>query len=202
VKILAFDSSAARGSVAVVDNGATLFSEEFDSPRGRGGGLFAALERAMQACGRPDRIAVGIGPGGYNGLRTAISAAEGLKLATGAELVGIASVRALPSDAVEYFAVSDARGGVFYCGKIRDRALVGDFELVALPALAARLAAEPGAPVLAPAEIPALPRAEVAFPDAVLLARLAAVEAPATATLEPLYLKPAHITKPRKVVEG
>jgi tRNA threonylcarbamoyl adenosine modification protein YeaZ len=197
VKILAFDSSAARGSVAVVDNGAPIFAEEFDSPRGRGGGLFAALERAMQACGRPDRIAVGIGPGGYNGLRTAISAAEGLKLATGAELVGIASVRALPCDAAEYFAVSDARGGVFYCGKIRDRALAGEFELLALPGLVARLDAEPHAPVLAPAEIPALPRATVAFPDATLLACLALDEQPATTTLEPLYLKPAHITKPR-----
>jgi tRNA threonylcarbamoyl adenosine modification protein YeaZ len=201
VKILAFDSSAARGSVAVVDSGATLFAEEFDSPRGRGGGLFAALERAMRAGGRPDRIAVGIGPGGYNGLRTAISAAEGLKLATGAELVGIASVRALPCDAAEYFAVSDARGGVFYCGKLRDRALVGDFELLALPALVARLDAEPDAPVLTPAEIPALPRATVAFPDAIILARLALDAQPATATLEPLYLKPAHITKPRRAVE-
>jgi tRNA threonylcarbamoyl adenosine modification protein YeaZ len=197
VKILSFDSSAARGSVAVVDNGAAIFAEEFDSPRGRGGGLFAALERAIQACGRPDRIAVGIGPGGYNGLRTAISAAEGLKLATGAELVGIASVRALPCDAAEYFAVSDARGGVFYCVRIRDRALVGDFDLLDLAALTARLEAEPAAPVLAPAEISALPRAAVSFPDAAILARLALDEQPSTTTLEPLYLKPAHITQPR-----
>lgn len=197
MKILAFDSSAARGSVAVADSDATLFAEEFDSPRGRGGGLFAALERAMQTCGRPDRVAVGIGPGGYNGLRMAISAAEGLKLATGVELVGIASVRALPCEAVEYFAVSDARGGVFYCGKIRDRALAGDFELLDLAMLIARLDAEPHTPVLAPAEIPALPRAAVAHPDATILARLALDEPPATATLEPLYLKPAHITQPR-----
>jgi tRNA A37 threonylcarbamoyladenosine modification protein TsaB len=159
------------------------------------------LERAIQACGRPDRIAVGIGPGGYNGLRTAISAAEGLKLATGAELVGIASVRALPCDAAEYFAVSDARGGVFYCGKIRDRALVGDFDLLDLAALTARLNAEPAAPVLAPAEISALPRATVAFPNAEILARLALTVQPATSTLEPLYLKPAHITQPRKVAQ-
>jgi tRNA threonylcarbamoyl adenosine modification protein YeaZ len=201
VKILALDSSAARGSVAVVENDATLFAEEFDSPRGRGGGLFAALERAMQTCGRPDRIAVGIGPGGYNGLRTAISAAEGLKLATGAELVGIASVRALPCEAAEYFAVSDARGGVFYCVKIRNRALAGDFELLDVATLTARLDAEPHTPVLAPAEIPALARASVAFPDATILARLALDEPPSTTTLEPLYLKPAHITKPRKVAQ-
>jgi len=91
--------------------------------------------------------------------------------------------------------VSDARGGVFYHVRIRGRGIVGGFELLPAEMLAARL--ETGLPVFSSGPIAAVPQARTAFPDAVIIAALAADEEPAADTLEPLYLKPAHITKPR-----
>lgn len=198
MKVLAFDCSTARGSLAVVEDGAVRFSETFDCPRGRGGAFFEVLDRAIRTCGRPARIAVGIGPGSYNGLRTATAAAEGLRLATGADLVGIASICALPCEASEYAAVNDARGGVCYYAKVRNRRIVGEFELLEPNELAGRLDARPGLSILASAPIPAIPQATVVFPDATLIAALALEEQPASEVLVPLYLKPAHITQPKR----
>jgi tRNA threonylcarbamoyladenosine biosynthesis protein TsaB len=198
MRVLAFDCSTADGSVAVVEDGAAIFHERFACPRGRGGEFFLSLDRAVRVARGIDRIVVGVGPGSYNGVRTAISAGEGLRLATGAELVGVPSVCALSSEDGEYLAVSDARGGVFYYVRIRGRQVDGEFQLLDADALAVRLDAEPSLAVFTSAEIPSVPRAIVGFPDAVILGRLGATAPPAAAGLEPLYLKPAHITTPRK----
>lgn len=197
MRVLAFDCSTAQGSVAVVENGTTLFAEHFESPRGRGGEFFPALERAMLAAGRVDRVAVGIGPGSYNGLRAAIAAAEGLHIATGAERVGIVSPRALACGEREYFALGDARGGVLWLTRIVEGVVADDFELLPLAELLARLDARPEVPRFSAAPPPGVPDVSLAAPDAVVLARLAGTGTPAARGIEPLYLKPAHITQPR-----
>jgi len=197
VKVLAFDCSASRGSVAVVEDGSVLFAEAFDCPRGRGGEFFLALERAVKAAGRADRVVVGVGPGSYNGLRASISAAEGLALATGAELTGVASVRAMPCAESEYVVVNDVRGGAFSYARIRGREMSGEIELLDRTAFQERVARE-AAPVFANAPIAFLPRLEIAFPEAAILAELGAAESAGSGGVEPLYLKPAHITKPKQ----
>jgi tRNA threonylcarbamoyl adenosine modification protein YeaZ len=195
--VLAFDCSTARGSVAVVENGVTFFAEAFDSPRGRGGDLFPALDRALRSVGSVDRVAVGIGPGSYNGLRTAIAAAEGLHIATGAERVGLVSPRALDCAEREYFALGDARGGVLWVARIVDGEVAEDFELLPTPELLARLEARPAVPRFSAAPPDGIPNVGLAAPSAEGLARLAATGPAATRAIEPLYLKPAHITQPR-----
>lgn len=194
MRVLAFDCSTSTGSVAVVEDGAVCFAEAFDAPRGRGGAFFETLDRAVKS-GRPDRIVVGIGPGSYNGLRTAITAAEGLAFATGSERVGVLSVRALPCDAPEYVAVADARGGTFSWARISNRTLVGEVELIPAGELHRRLAAE-SAPVFSPVFL--ADGISIATPDAVILAGLGGSEPPARGLLEPFYLKPVHITQPRR----
>ena len=197
MKVLAFDCSTARGSVAVVEGGAAVFAETFECPRGRGGAFFQVLDRAIKTAGKPDRIVVGVGPGSYNGLRAAISAAEGLRLATGADLAGVASVRALPCDAAEYAVVNDVRGDTYCFVKIRGRVVAREIELLDARSVAVRVAAERG-PVFTSSPIAFLPVAAVAFPDAGILARMGAAGAPSNRPLEPLYLKPAHITRPKR----
>jgi tRNA threonylcarbamoyl adenosine modification protein YeaZ len=197
MKVLAFDCSTASGSVAVVADGVTIYDERFECPRGRGGAFFPALDRAVSAAGRVDRIAVGIGPGSYNGLRAAIAAAEGLHLVTGAERVGIVSPRALAGGEGEFFALGDARGGVFWLARVAGGRIEDDFELLPLADLLARVDARPDLRRLAAGPLPTVPGVTVAAPEAAVLARLALEEEPATSGIEPLYLKPAHITAPR-----
>ncbi len=197
MKILAFDCSSAVGSVAALDGEDVIFSESFACPRGRGGELFGVLERAVGVAGTFDRIVAGIGPGSYNGLRVAVAAAEGLAIATGADLIGLESVRALPCPRDEYVAISDARGGVFYFVRVHERQIEGDFELLPEEALRERLAGLIDWDLIAPAPLEAFPGAHIATPDAVILARLAKYENPATNGLAPIYLKPPHITAPR-----
>lgn len=70
----------------------------------------SVLGQAGLDAGQLDRIAVGIGPGTFTGLRIGIATARGLGFGSGAELVGVGSLRALCT-AVEgpAVAVLDAR---------------------------------------------------------------------------------------------
>ncbi len=200
MRVVAFDCSTARGSVAATVAGEVVFREDFDSPRGRGGRFFPVLAAAVRAVGGVERVAVGVGPGSYNGLRSSVAAAAGLRLTTGAELVGVESVRCLPmgaaaGDAIsEYVAVGDARGGSVFFARVRDRRVVGEVELIRREALEERLAAVGAVPVFS---VGALGDFEVVTPDAGVLAEVACGEAGA-AEVVPFYLKPACVTVARE----
>ncbi len=82
----------------------------------------ALLERAALPWDALDLVAVGIGPGGYTGLRIGISSARGLARATGARLVGVGTLRALaqPVAGRAVAAVLDARRGETFVAVHRD----------------------------------------------------------------------------------
>jgi tRNA threonylcarbamoyl adenosine modification protein YeaZ len=99
-----------------------------------------AIAQALRDTPKPDRIAVGIGPGRFTGLRIAISYAKALALAWRLPLVGIPSAELVPE-------------GVF--GRLGER----DFTVesldppIQIPALAvARLASSRG-PAASPHEV-------------------------------------------------
>jgi tRNA threonylcarbamoyladenosine biosynthesis protein TsaB len=77
-----------------------------------------------------ERIAVGVGPGTFTGLRIGIATARGLARSLGVELVGVSSLRALASGAEEQpsrvLAAIDARRGELFVA-----AYEGDRELIA-----------------------------------------------------------------------
>ena len=80
------------------------------------------LEQAGLAWAQLDRVAVGVGPGGYTGLRIGLASAHGIALGTGAELVGVGTLRALaePLRARSAAAVLDARRGEAFIAVYRD----------------------------------------------------------------------------------
>jgi tRNA threonylcarbamoyladenosine biosynthesis protein TsaB len=96
---------------------------------GHGPLLLALAHELLEAAGLSfadvDRIAVGLGPGGFTGLRIGVATARALAQASGAELVGVSTLKALaagahPSPGQGVLAVVDARRGEVFAGGWRD----------------------------------------------------------------------------------
>jgi tRNA threonylcarbamoyladenosine biosynthesis protein TsaB len=190
--ILALDSSSSQGSAALVQDGQTKREILVDTPRGRGGALFRALEEILRDQPGLERVVVGTGPGSYNGIRAALAGGWGIALARGIPLVGVCSLLGLAEGS--YCAVGDARRGQYYFAEVTDGILLAGPFLVSPEALPSLIAARR---VFVPAPVDFLPEAEIASPSASRLARLGAF-APATGRVpEPLYLKDPFITAPR-----
>jgi tRNA threonylcarbamoyladenosine biosynthesis protein TsaB len=122
MKILAVEFSSVQRSVAVWDDGATaagpvllgnalelplprlsnaqckMHNAKFPSQRSLG---LAEEALAEAKCGREEigALAVGLGPGSYNGIRGAIALAQGWQLGRGIGLLGISSVDCLAAGA-------------------------------------------------------------------------------------------------------
>ena len=196
--ILAIETSTQRGSVAVLSNGRVLYEQAFQAERGHSAQMFGCLEAACVFCDECDRIAVGLGPGSYSGVRIAISAAIGLGMALRAELAGLVSATALDVPASHYAMIGDARRGAFYYAEVRDSECVNGPVLLPADELARKLA-ESALPVFSDTPLVDFPQADLAFPSAAKLARLAAEDRGIIQreTLEPLYLREPHITQPK-----
>ncbi len=196
---LAIDTSTPHGSVALLDDGVVRLEETFVADRSHSASLFAVLEKARSLTSRVDRLAVGLGPGSYAGVRIAIAAALGLEWSLGAELVGLPSVAALQTSAPAYLVIGDARRETFYFTRVERGACVEGPLLATGAELAARLAGCAALPIFATAEMPQFPTVEIALPSAAVLARLASEDRGIVARgdLEPIYLREPHITQPR-----
>lgn len=122
MRILAIEGALARCSVALWHDGAPLAEEAEEAARGHPSLLprmsAAVLARAGIEATALDAVAVGVGPGGFTGLRAAIALAEGIARGAGVPLLGVttgeALLAALPPEAVAgrvVWAVLDNRRG-------------------------------------------------------------------------------------------
>ena len=166
--LLALDRSTALASAALFRDGALVRSAEAAS-RTRGDCDVAALAAsALEGSGAGfadlGAFAVGLGPGSFSGVRSALAFLDGLALPSGAEIIGVASSAAIawthlrdaaPESAA--FVVGDARRDTLWLARY-ERAEGSDATLretdapAALPApeALARLAADADAAVLSP----------------------------------------------------
>ena len=198
MKVLALELSTGRGSIAWSDGGTDAGAEDFGNDRKHSGAFFACLQRTLQHFGRPELIVVGLGPGSYAGTRIAIATATGIQAASGAQLIGVSSLRAFVSEAWQYSVIGDARRQSFFFATVRDRECVEGPLLCTRDELLVRLGTI-SHPVFASEKIGAVPDAVLAFPSATVLAQIARSEWHATtgAPLEPIYLRGPHITQPK-----
>ena len=209
MRVLALDGALARCSAAVVADGVVIASRIEDGARGHAAILprmaAAVLEAATVPASELDLIAVTVGPGGFTGLRAALSLAHGLALGAGVALIGVsvgeALAEALPhlgtralwvatdSRRGQIFLERDGRIEVLLVGELPRPhgpvALAGD----ASPATAARLAARGADVMLTNARLP-LPRHIAAA-----ALRRRASELPAL-PVQPLYVEPPAVHLP------
>ena len=199
MKTLAIDLSSSHGSVAVAADGHVTHERRFPCERGRGAGVFAALEELREAWRGVELIAVGVGPGSYSGLRTACAVANSMQMATGAQLCALPSVCLLPIPDEHYIVCGDARGGRAYRAEVRDRRICGEIHLAPYAEVAATGTGN-GISLYRVGPLPGADDLAESTPDASVLALLAPrLPRLDPAGLQPLYLKPPHITLPRAV---
>ena len=227
MKILALELSSGQGSIAWMEEGRDLFVSEFANDRKHSGLFFENLQRSIAQFGKADRIVVGLGPGSYAGTRIAIATALGLQAATGAELIGLPSLCAMPTDETEFVVIGDARRQSFFFARVLRRRCVEGPVLCTQEELVQRLAQAVATPlcrrdthstaterrrynkkldslpiaIFSTEPLPAFSTVILTYPSARILAQIAATQ-PARASsapLEPLYLREPHITWPKAV---
>jgi len=100
--ILAFDTSGPFCTAAIVENGLTLAHAFEERPRGQAERLLPLLEEVLRDAGldwaQVARIAVGIGPGNFTGIRIAVAAARGLSISLKRPALGVSRLEALALD--------------------------------------------------------------------------------------------------------
>lgn len=159
-RVLVLDAAGAGCLAALVRDGRAVVQRRLDEARGQAAALPALAAAVLAEAGvRPaalDLIGATVGPGGFTGLRAALSFAHGLALASGVPLVGVTIGEALaeelhvPPGRALWVAQSSRRGHVYL---ERDGA-VTSYALDALPAapepvaLAGEAAAETAAVLL------------------------------------------------------
>ena len=200
MKILAFDLSTARGSLALLDNDDVGFVREWPNNRKHSGTFFENLDAVTKKFGAPETIIVGLGPGSYAGTRIAVSASIGLQLSSGSRRIGFPSVCAMVCDVHEYCVIGDARRKSFFFARIRELDLVEGPTLYSESEMKTKLdTLEPATPIFSSESLPQFERAVVRYPSAVVLARVA--REPQRSfhfpPLEPIYLREPHITIPK-----
>ena len=214
--ILALEFSSGQRSVAVA-NGNSVLSEAVETG-GRNTAAFGMIERVLAEAKiereQIDAIAVGLGPGSYTGIRSAIAIAQGWQLARKIKLLGVSSAEAIAAQAQsekifgDVNVVVDAQRGEIYLARyeISEEAVkeIGPLRI------ANPLDCGDMSPLSKRGHVRALqnifigpeatkwfPAGKVIFPRAAAVARLAAGRSDfiSSEKLEPIYLRETQFVK-------
>jgi tRNA threonylcarbamoyladenosine biosynthesis protein TsaB len=219
VRVLAVDTTTPRGSLAIVSQEGTEAEARLASARGHSRWLLSAAQMTLDGLGLEpaslDGFAVTVGPGSFTGLRVGMSSVQGLALAAGRPCLGVSALdvlaRAAAGRASTVVALIDAvRGEVFGGVYDADAAPLRESRAAPVEEILEGLGGEPvfvgdGALRYRDRILERVPGA--LFPDIDLfvagtlgrqaLPELAAGRGVSPGELRPLYLRGAHIRRPR-----
>jgi tRNA threonylcarbamoyl adenosine modification protein YeaZ len=214
MKILALEFSSPQRSAAVVQASgsaqtAPTSSREVVDTAPRSAKALGLVEEALRAAqvdrAQIDCLAIGVGPGSYSGIRSAIALAQGWQLAGGVDLLGVSSAECVAAQAQSegvlgrVHVVIDAQRNEFYLATYElDAAAWRETEPLQLATLAeVRARAQTGGTLLGPEVVKWFSDGRVVFPRAATLARLALRRtdfAPGE-KIEPIYLRATQFVK-------
>jgi tRNA threonylcarbamoyl adenosine modification protein YeaZ len=212
MKILALEFSSPQRSVAVVHGGedaGPLSLGEAIETGGRSTNALGLVEDALRQA-QLDRaqiecLAIGLGPGSYNGMRLAIALAQGWQLARPVKLLGISSAECLAAQAqaegifgrVE-IVIDAQRNELYLAGYELGPQARRELEPLRLTTLAeAQARQQAGATLIGPEVTKWFPAGRVLFPRAATLGQLARdrTDFVAGERMEPIYLRETRFVK-------
>lgn len=200
MKILALEFSSRQRSVAV--SSGTQVLAEITTDHLKTGPLVLikqALDQAQVGPAEIQRIGLGIGPGSYTGIRSAIAVAQGWQLAQGTEIYAISSAEILAATArshglrgLTHFIIDAQRHEYYHC----TWEITEDDQTESTPLSIIGVSAAAELDAHGPDAI-GFPSCELLYPSAALLAQLTASRASTISgyTIEPIYLRPTEFTK-------
>jgi tRNA threonylcarbamoyl adenosine modification protein YeaZ len=123
--VLGFDTAAAHCAAVLLSGDAIAAAACEDMPLGQAERLIPMLEEVLAEAGAAwgdlAALGVGTGPGNFTGIRIAVAAARGLRLALRIPAVGVSGLEALAHGTRgPVLAVIDARQGRVYAQAYRD----------------------------------------------------------------------------------
>jgi tRNA threonylcarbamoyl adenosine modification protein YeaZ len=212
MKILALEFSSPQRSVAVAqewtDAGALALGEAIETGA-RSSNALGLVEEALRQAqierGQIECLAIGLGPGSYNGIRLAIALAQGWQLARPVKLLGISTAECLVAQAqvegvfgrVEV--VIDAQRGAFYLAGYdlnpEARREIEPLRLASLPEVQARQQA--GGILIGPEVTKWFPGSRLLYPRAATLGQLARgrTDFVPGEEMKPIYLRETQFVK-------
>ncbi len=212
--ILALEFSSSQRSVAIA-RGESIFSEAIETAE-RGTAAFAMIERVL-AQAKIEReeieaIAVGLGPGSYTGVRSAIALVQGWQLARSINVTGVSSVEAIAAQArtEKIFGrinvVVDAQRGEFYFAEyeVTEASFTELAPLKILPLAEIQSRANTRGILIGPEAPNFFQNGRAIFPHAAAIAKIATAQntfLPAE-KLEPIYLRETNFVKVKPIVPG
>jgi tRNA threonylcarbamoyl adenosine modification protein YeaZ len=213
MKILALEFSSPQRSVAVLNAGARggvlAASEVVEAAPGNTMKPLGMIESALKDAGlereQIECLAVGLGPGSYNGIRVAIAMAQGWQLASGVKLLGVSSAACVAAQAQadgltgRLTVVLDAQRGEFYLAgyelNVDGWRETSPLQLSSRDEVQAR--ERSGELLIGPEVAGWFPNGRVVFPRATMLGQMAQgrKDFASGEKLEPLYLREMQLVK-------
>ena len=169
--LLAIDRTLPLASMALFRDDGLLAAAVAETPERRASRPWESLlDDALATADAPvadiDRIAVGLGPGSFSGIRTALSFAKGLALPANAPVLGYPSTAAMALEsfrahptAPEIILLGDARRGTFWMAICHRDEPIPSLECLPEGEVLDRIRKKPGVPVLSPDFARLAPRA-------------------------------------------
>ena len=205
MKILALELATHHRTVAFLDTVSSKHQIVTATGHPRATKPLVLIERCLAEAGverrEIDCIAVGLGPGSYTGVRSAIALAQGWQLATNVKLIGISTACSLAEEA----RATGWRGPItIVIDAQRDELYLANYDLDAAEAriieglrLAAISSVTDGPSIAGPEALQWFPHAKTILPSALRTAMLAARrnEFVSGEELEPIYLRPISYVK-------